>query len=154
MRQWYTAAITNVSVHEVYPGHYLQFLYAKNYPGDARNATMDTLIAAEDPSLRVNWQVDRTTFKNLTGATLTQSQVVIPLDPPGAKLLDRQNQLDVRLKRSFTVGKFNLEVQADAYNALNTGVVLTRVQTFGPNLDRPASILQGRLIRFGLQAKF
>jgi carboxypeptidase family protein len=126
----------------------------QSYPGDARNATMDTLIAAEDPSLRVNWQVDRTTFKNLTGATLTQSQVVIPLDPPGTKRLDRQNQLDIRLKRAFTVGKFNFEAQADAYNALNTGVVLTRVQTFGPNLDRPASILQGRLIRLGLQAKF
>lgn len=126
----------------------------QSYPGDARNATLDTLIAAEDPSLRVNWQVDRTTFKNLTGATLTQSQVVIPLDPPGVKLLDRQNQLDIRLKRSFTIGKFMFEAQADAYNALNTGVVLTRVQTFGPNIDRPASILQGRLIRLGLQAKF
>lgn len=32
MRQWYHAAISNVSVHEVYPGHYLQFLYAKNFP--------------------------------------------------------------------------------------------------------------------------
>jgi len=28
------------------------------------------------------------------------------------------------------------------------------VQTFGTALDRPASILQGRLIRFGMQAKF
>ena len=36
MRQWYPAAISNVSVHEVYPGHYLQFLYARNFPGDAR----------------------------------------------------------------------------------------------------------------------
>jgi uncharacterized protein (DUF885 family) len=36
MRQWYDAAITNVSVHEVYPGHYVQFLYAKSYPGEAR----------------------------------------------------------------------------------------------------------------------
>jgi uncharacterized protein (DUF885 family) len=36
MKQWYTAAITNVSVHEVYPGHYLQFLYAKSYPSDVR----------------------------------------------------------------------------------------------------------------------
>jgi hypothetical protein len=43
-----------------------------------------------------------------------------------------------------------LEAQADAYSALNTSVMLTRVQTFGPNLDRTASILQGRLIRFGL----
>jgi len=36
MRQWYYAAITNVSVHEVYPGHYLQFLYAKSFPSDVR----------------------------------------------------------------------------------------------------------------------
>jgi uncharacterized protein (DUF885 family) len=36
MRGWYYAAITNVSVHEVYPGHYVQFLYAKNFPSDVR----------------------------------------------------------------------------------------------------------------------
>ena len=32
MRQWYYPAISNVSVHEVYPGHYVQFLYAKKFP--------------------------------------------------------------------------------------------------------------------------
>jgi hypothetical protein len=32
--------------------------------------------------------------------------------------------------------------------------VLTAVQTYGSALDRPASILQGRLFRFGLQVKF
>jgi uncharacterized protein (DUF885 family) len=36
MKQWYYAAISNVSVHEVWPGHYLQFLYAKNFPSDVR----------------------------------------------------------------------------------------------------------------------
>jgi uncharacterized protein (DUF885 family) len=36
MRQWYYAAISNVSVHEVWPGHYLQFLYAKQYPSEVR----------------------------------------------------------------------------------------------------------------------
>jgi uncharacterized protein (DUF885 family) len=36
MRQWYYAAISNVSVHEVWPGHYLQFLYAKMFPSDIR----------------------------------------------------------------------------------------------------------------------
>jgi uncharacterized protein (DUF885 family) len=36
MRQWFYPLITNVSVHEVWPGHYLQFLYAKDYPSDAR----------------------------------------------------------------------------------------------------------------------
>lgn len=36
MKQWYYAAISNVSVHEVYPGHYLQFLYAKTFPSGVR----------------------------------------------------------------------------------------------------------------------
>jgi uncharacterized protein (DUF885 family) len=36
MRQWYHAMISNVSVHEVYPGHYMQFLYAKTFPSDVR----------------------------------------------------------------------------------------------------------------------
>jgi uncharacterized protein (DUF885 family) len=36
MKQWYDAAISNVSVHEVYPGHYIQFLYAKQFPSDVR----------------------------------------------------------------------------------------------------------------------
>jgi len=126
----------------------------QSYNGDARNASPDGLIVAEDPSLRINWSVDRPTFKTLTGATLTQSTVIIPLDPPGTKVLDRQNQLDVRFKRTFKVGGVALEAQADAYNAFNTGVVLTRVQTLGVALDRPATILQGRLFRLGMQVKF
>jgi uncharacterized protein (DUF885 family) len=35
--QWFYAAIANVSVHEVWPGHYLQFLYARTFPSDVRN---------------------------------------------------------------------------------------------------------------------
>jgi uncharacterized protein (DUF885 family) len=36
MRQWYYPAIANVAVHEVYPGHFIQFLYAKEFPSDVR----------------------------------------------------------------------------------------------------------------------
>jgi uncharacterized protein (DUF885 family) len=36
MRGWYYALISNVSVHEAWPGHYLQFLYAKGFPSDVR----------------------------------------------------------------------------------------------------------------------
>jgi uncharacterized protein (DUF885 family) len=36
MRQWYDALTAIVSVHEVYPGHYIQFLYAKSFPSDVR----------------------------------------------------------------------------------------------------------------------
>jgi hypothetical protein len=100
------------------------------------------------------WSVDRTLFRNLTGQTLTQSTISVPLNAPGTKFLDRQNQLDIRFKRLFHVRGLTLEAQADAYNALNTGVVLTAVQTYGRALDRPASILQGRLLRFGMQARW
>jgi uncharacterized protein (DUF885 family) len=36
MRSWYYGELSNVSVHEVYPGHYIQFLYAKTFPSDVR----------------------------------------------------------------------------------------------------------------------
>jgi uncharacterized protein (DUF885 family) len=36
MKGWYHPLISNVSVHEVWPGHYLQFLYAKDFPSDVR----------------------------------------------------------------------------------------------------------------------
>ncbi len=93
-------------------------------------------------------------FSALTGQTLTQSQITIPLNEPGQKFLGRQNQLDIRFKRAFTVRGVTLEGQADAYNALNTGVVLTENQNFGTALGRPTSILQGRLWRLGLQARW
>jgi uncharacterized protein (DUF885 family) len=36
MRQWFYPLTTNTSVHEVWPGHYLQFLYANQFPTDVR----------------------------------------------------------------------------------------------------------------------
>jgi len=36
MRSWYYAEMSNVAVHEVYPGHYIQFLYAGRFPSDVR----------------------------------------------------------------------------------------------------------------------
>ncbi|MEO7997118.1 MAG: DUF885 domain-containing protein, partial [Gemmatimonadaceae bacterium] len=36
MHQWYYPMISNVSVHEVYPGHYTQFLHAKEFPSITR----------------------------------------------------------------------------------------------------------------------
>lgn len=75
MRQWFYALISNVSVHEVWPGHYLQFLYAPGYPsvarkvlGAASNAegwahyceqmVIDEGFHAEDPRYRLAQLVD------------------------------------------------------------------------------------------------
>ena len=85
---------------------------------------------------------------------LTQSSVKIQLVAPGTVRLDRQNQADIRVRRPFQLGRVQLEGQFDAYNAFNSGAVLSEVQTFGPNLFKPASILQGRLLRLGVQLKW
>lgn len=126
----------------------------QSYPGDARNtagqiAPLEPTIAAEDPSLRVNYQVGRAIVP-----TLTQTTIVVPLIAPGTKFLGRQNQLDLRLKRAFTLRGLTLEAQADCYNALNSNVILSVNQTYGSSLDRPASVLQARLIRLGMQARW
>jgi hypothetical protein len=138
----------------------------QSYNGDARNGANDGSIPATsmvDPSLRVIWNVSRTAFRDATaaagynngqGVTLTQSSVNVQLLEPGAQFLGRQNQADIRLKRLFTFGRVQAEAQFDAYNAFNSGVVLSRVQTFGARLFQPASILQGRLFRVGMQLRW
>lgn len=138
----------------------------QSYNGDARNGSYDGAIPATsmvDPSLRVVWNVARADFlaatakagyNNGAGVPLTQSSVNVQLAQPGQKLLGRQNQADIRVKRTFQIGRLSLEAQADAYNAFNSGVVLQRVQTVGARLDVPSSILQGRLFRLGLQTRW
>ena len=44
--------------------------------------------------------------------------------------------------------------QLDIFNILNASSILSVNETFGTSLDRPASILQGRLIAIGAQMSF
>jgi hypothetical protein len=102
-----------------------------------------------DPSLNVNYVVDRTIIP-----TLTQTSVTVPLLEPGTKYLDRWNQIDLRLARRFEIGRLKLQGQFDVFNLLNASSVLSVVETFGTSLDRPSSILQGRLFAVGAQLTF
>ena len=49
---------------------------------DGLTALNNGTILAEDPSLRTVWSVDRTLSGRLTGQTLTQSSINVPLNPP------------------------------------------------------------------------
>jgi len=40
------------------------------------------------------------------------------------------------------------------FNVLNSSSILGTVETFGPTLDRPTPILQGRLLAVGVQMNF
>jgi hypothetical protein len=102
-----------------------------------------------DPSLNVNYVVTRAQVPNLT-----LSSVTVPLLAPGTKYLDRWNQVDLRFAKKFKVRKVNLQGQFDIFNLLNANTVLTTNETYGSALDRPTSILQGRLFAVGAQMNF
>jgi len=97
-----------------------------------------------DPSLNVNYIV--------TG--LTQTSTTVPLLKPGTKYLDRWNQIDMRFSKRLNVAGLRTSLQFDIFNLLNSNSILSVVETFGTSLDRPSSILQGRLFAVGAQLNF
>ena len=103
----------------------------------------------DDSSLNVNYIVDRTVIP-----TLVQSSVTVPLLKPGTKYLDRWNQVDVRLAKKFHLHHVNFQGQLDIFNILNASSILTTNEAYGSSLDRPTSILQGRLFAIGAQMSF
>ena len=129
----------------------------QGYPGapsgtDRQDVGADTTLPLNrvlDPSLNVNYVVDRTIVP-----TLTQTSVTVPLIKPGTKYLDRLNQIDIRFAKKFQVRKVRFQGQFDIFNVLNSSTVLGVFETFGPSLDRPTQLLQGRLLAVGAQMNF
>ena len=97
----------------------------------------------------MNYVVDRTVVPSLV-----QTSVTVPLIKPGTKYLPRWNQVDVRVAKKFGVGPLRMQAQLDIFNILNSSSVLNVTETFGPSLDRPTAILQGRLFAIGAQLNF
>jgi hypothetical protein len=55
MRAWYPEQIANVSVHEVYPGHYTQFLYGPAVPlADSQGVRGEQQLRGLGPLLRAD----------------------------------------------------------------------------------------------------
>jgi hypothetical protein len=117
----------------------------QSYPGALFSGSGDVV----EPSFNTNYIVDRTIVP-----TLTQSSVTVKLVEPGTKFLSRWNQIDLRLSKRIQIQSVQLEGQFDVFNLLNSSSVLNINQTYGPSLDRPTSILQGRLFAVGAQVRF
>jgi hypothetical protein len=115
--------------------------------GFSVGAVLQSYAGAEVP---VSWSVPASVFP---GGKRTQAVTVVISDP-GSRYLDRWNQLDVSLKRSFHVQRVHVDASLDMFNALNSSVVLTQNQNFGSSLEAPTSILQPRLFRISSTLKF
>ena len=68
---------------------------------------------------------------------------------------DQWNQLDLGFAKVITLNSFrNVRLQVDVFNSLNANTVLNQNFNYGPALDRPTEILQGRVVRLGAQFHF
>jgi hypothetical protein len=124
--------------------------FVGTYPlalGFSVGAVLQSYAGAEVP---VSWSVPASVFPN---GSRTQAVTVV-ISNPGSRYLDRWNQLDFSLKRSFHVQRVHVDASLDMFNALNSSVVLTQNQNFGSSLGAPTSILQPRLFRISSTLKF
>ena len=88
-----------------------------------------------------------------TAATCNQT-VAVALIEPGSMSGDRRNQLDLRFTKTFRMSGKTLEVMGDLYNALNGNPVITQNNTYGPEWQRPVTVLLARYLKLGAQFKF
>jgi hypothetical protein len=104
-----------------------------------------------------NSQIAASLGRNLascgTAVTCTGTATV-PLIAPGTMFGERSNQVDFRLSKSVKIGKSRLQGMVDLFNVFNASPVLTLNNTYGAAWQRPQSILQGRLVKFGGQIDF
>jgi hypothetical protein len=100
----------------------------------------------------ITYGVTRTIYPQLV-----QTSITVPLDDPSdpARYYDRVNQLDLRFAKKLQLSSTKrLMIQFDIFNAMNSNPVLAAVNSFGPTVYRPNTIMQGRLFQFGGQIFF
>jgi hypothetical protein len=94
-------------------------------------------------------------FLAQTGVPLTVSSITgLRLNDPGSVYADRVNQLDFTFAKTFITRGIRLTPEVSLFNALNANPIVSQTTTFGPTLGNPLRILEGRLLRFGFQARF
>jgi hypothetical protein len=137
------SAQTQVKAHGVFPlpaGFVTSFAF-QNLAGPTYNATY-TATAAEIIGLGRPLSGGATTVQN------------IPLVAPQTLFEDRVTRLDLRLSHSFQVQRVRVQLNLDAYNALNANSVRAVNSTYGSAWTRPQQILDPRILQVGGQLSF
>jgi hypothetical protein len=99
-----------------------------------------------------NAQIAPSLGRNLSAGV--NGTVTVSLIAPGTEYGERLFQLDFRLSKIVRIGALRIQLNADAYNALNADTILLQNNTYGPQWRQPTYILPGRLVKFGAQVNF
>jgi hypothetical protein len=136
-------AQSQVKVNGSYPlpGNVVVAATYQNLSGPAFEANYDVPTADVFPSLG----------RNLAGSTPT---VTVPLVAPNTLFDRRWSRLDVRVSKIFKQGRTRLQLNLDAYNALNSSGILSVNSTYDARWRQPNSVLDPRLVQISGQLSF
>jgi hypothetical protein len=105
-----------------------------------------------------NAQIAPSLGRNLSSCPSTTGQcnstVNIDILQPQTKFEDRVNQVDVRLNKTFRLGKYRIQGMLDVYNLLNASSITGSLNTYGPAWGFPTQVLGARLFKLGAQLDF
>jgi len=87
----------------------------------------------------------------LAGGTRSVS---VPLVAPNTLFESRTNRLDLRLSKVITFGATRLQLNLDAYNALNSSSILSVNSTYDARWRQPNSVIDPRLFQVSGQISF
>jgi hypothetical protein len=87
---------------------------------------------------------------------LTSAQLIVPLVAPGTEFLPRVRQLDLSFAKSFLLKATRIQGQVDVFNVFNVDTPASYASTNYATSAYllPSSVLQGRMVRLGLQMKW
>jgi hypothetical protein len=111
------------------------------------NAVIAPILGRNLAGNAANQTVSLVRFVSQAGGN---TPIIGPVDLAGERL----NQVDFRVAKLLTFGRTRTLVGLDLFNALNSSVVTSQNNTFGPRWLTPAGILQARLVKVSVQLDF
>lgn len=107
------------------------------------------------PQYGANYTVTSALAFPSLGRNLSGGSATVPLVPPQTLFEDRISRLDLRLSKAFRYRqRLRVQINLDAYNALNANSIRAVNSTYGPSWRTPLQILDPRILQIGGQVSF
>jgi hypothetical protein len=93
----------------------------------------------------------------LPGAVFNQATLTVNLIAPSAARVERINQLDLKLQKTFRVNRVSISPVFEVFNVNNSDAIISYASTSalaGAGFLRPNSIMQPRVIGVGANLKW
>ena len=98
-------------------------------------------------SILANYSVSNAEVSKSLGRSLAGGfgSVTVPLVAPDTLFLDRIDRLDIRVSKIIRTDRFRIQINLDAYNALNASHIRSVAQFYGSRFLEPNTIMDARL---------